>query len=278
MIRISNKQAGLSLIELMLAMLLGIFLIAGISIVYLSSKRTYNASNQLSQLDESARIAIKALREHIEHAGYTRTGARNFPYLLSSSLTTAFACPSGDSNVSNPNTVRFAENDHSAGHGDSIGVAFQADKTLMRDCTGTAIPNDCLANSATSMVYNSFWVQVSAADGYPNLYCGGSRNYMPQPLAQGIENIQFLYGVDNDGAENGWKIDQYKTANNMTSADWEKVMTVKAALLVRSLERVHAQAEGGSYKLFEETITISPADRYQRAVYTTTIHLRNVAL
>lgn len=276
MIKISNKQTGLSLIELMLAMILGIFLIAGISTVYLSSKKTYNASNQLSQLDESARIAIKALREHIEHAGYARATLRNFPYILSNSLTTALSCPNGDSNVSNANVIRIAENNYSNDHGDSIGVAFRADNSLMRDCTGTAVPASCLSTSATSMVYNSFWVQVSSSDGYPNLYCGGSRNYMPQPLAQGIENIQFLYGIDQDGAENGWKIDQYKTANDVTSVEWEKVMTVKAALLVRSLERVHDQAERGSYKLFEETITIEPADRYQRAVYTTTIHLRNV--
>ena len=65
-----NKQRGISLIELMIAMVVSLVLVAGISTVYMSSKRNYQARDQLSLMDESARIALNALTKHLEHAGY----------------------------------------------------------------------------------------------------------------------------------------------------------------------------------------------------------------
>ncbi|MFN3785266.1 MAG: PilW family protein, partial [Thiothrix sp.] len=68
--RYRQTQRGLSLIELMIAMVVSLVLIAGVGTVYISSKRNYQARDQLSLMDESARIALTALSKHLEHAGY----------------------------------------------------------------------------------------------------------------------------------------------------------------------------------------------------------------
>ncbi len=264
------RQRGLSMIELMLAMVLGIFLIGGISTVYISSKKTYKATNQLSQQDENARIAIKALREHIEHAGYMTTGIRNFAHMVTSTPSSV-NCSGGDSNIVNASSIRLSKNNLNS-FGDSVAVAFRADSRLLRDCSGGGLPAACLSSSAASMVYNSFFVAQPNASRPPALYCGGSRNYVIQPLAEGVENIQFLYGEDNDGADNGWVVSQYVTANAVT--DWSNIIAIKAALLVRSVDTVFDYAESKNYNLFGESITTN--DKYQRAVYTTTIYLRNI--
>ena len=51
MIKISDrKQFGITIIELMIAMVLGLMLIAGISNVYLTTKNSYRLTENLSRL------------------------------------------------------------------------------------------------------------------------------------------------------------------------------------------------------------------------------------
>lgn len=75
----SRKQAGLSLIELMIAITLSLLLMAGIMQMFLTSKQTYNTNNALSRVQESGRFAIDFLTYDIRNAGYKGecTGAPN---------------------------------------------------------------------------------------------------------------------------------------------------------------------------------------------------------
>ena len=66
-----KRFAGVSLIELMVAMLLGLFLIAGIGHLFLSSNRTYMLQDELSRIQENARFAMDLLARDIRMAGYT---------------------------------------------------------------------------------------------------------------------------------------------------------------------------------------------------------------
>ncbi|MET4695135.1 PilW family protein [Endozoicomonas lisbonensis] len=65
------RQAGVSLIELLVAMLLGLFLIAGIGHLFLSANRTYMLQDELSRIQENARFAMDLLARDIRMAGYT---------------------------------------------------------------------------------------------------------------------------------------------------------------------------------------------------------------
>ena len=64
------KMQGLSLIELMIAMVVGIFLIGGLSSIYLNSKGTDKMRSQISEMEENARTALMSMRHIISHAGY----------------------------------------------------------------------------------------------------------------------------------------------------------------------------------------------------------------
>ncbi len=64
------KQQGMSLIELMVAMGLGVFLILGVINVFLSNKDSTQVENSLARLQENGRIALDLLVSDIRDANY----------------------------------------------------------------------------------------------------------------------------------------------------------------------------------------------------------------
>lgn len=65
-----RQQAGLSLVELMIAVALGMLLMLGVMQVFLSSKNTYASNQELSEIQESGRFALEILTRDIRNAGY----------------------------------------------------------------------------------------------------------------------------------------------------------------------------------------------------------------
>ncbi|SDO80071.1 PilW family protein [Ectopseudomonas guguanensis] len=65
-----KRQAGLSLVELMIAITLSLLLIAGVLQIFLSSKQTYSTNNALSRVQESGRFAMDFLTQDIRNTGY----------------------------------------------------------------------------------------------------------------------------------------------------------------------------------------------------------------
>lgn len=307
-IKTSFTQAGFSLIEIMIAMALGLFLVGGIATVYVSSKETYALRDQISELDENARVAMKALRTHIENAGYASRigGAQIVNYIIPTGFVpTAITCPTGQTNIIKVENI-FGSADGSTVNnigGDKIAVSYLADDQIFKDCTGSSWKNRCTVDPTKSLanwddespqaqqarqVYSAFKVTKSTTrknslnQGIPELVCGGSLNTYTQPWAQGIENMQLRYGVDISpdpipvGQKKQWQVDQYWTATEVSANNaWDKVALVQVGLLVRTVEPVFKQSEAKTYQLFEQQIATN--DRYKRAVYTTTIYLRNIA-
>ncbi len=66
----ARQQVGMTLIELMVAMSIGLFLIGGALYMYSQSKNTYRASDSLSRLQESARFALDTIEPDIRLARY----------------------------------------------------------------------------------------------------------------------------------------------------------------------------------------------------------------
>ena len=62
---------GFSLIELLVAMTLGLFLIGGAITMFMSNSRTYNEQVSMSRLQENARFALDILMRDIRIAGYS---------------------------------------------------------------------------------------------------------------------------------------------------------------------------------------------------------------
>lgn len=284
----SNRQQGMSLIELMIAMVVSLVLIGGVGTVYVSSKRSYQARDQLSLMGESARVALEALTKHLEHAGYA-TPAKlplgNYMYVKGDANPPVAACGGSDTGVhaSLPLTTfaaRATQDDYKPDgvnpSGDAISVRFIGDDSLFSDCANGVLPTSCRAGVGPSMeaglIYNTFFVNVSG--GQPSLMCSGSRNVAAVPVVPGVEHIQFMYGVD---ANSDSTVDKYVNASTVGAGEWQQVVSIKIAILVRSQEPVlpEAPSTATSYQLLDKTVTPA-ADRFQRAVYTAVVHLRNV--
>lgn len=65
-----QRQSGLSLVELMIAMALSLLLMLGVIQIFLSSKQTYSTNSALSRVQESGRFAMEFLAQDIRNTGY----------------------------------------------------------------------------------------------------------------------------------------------------------------------------------------------------------------
>jgi len=90
-----------------------------------------------------------------------------------------------------------------------------------------------------------------------------------EELVEGIEQIQVQYGVDTNGDV---IVDAYRTADNVT--DWNDVISVSVALLVRSLDEYGVDRDQRSYAVLDVTVA-APNDRRLREVFTATASIRN---
>lgn len=70
----SIHNRGFSLIELMIAMVIGLLLLAGISSMFMTNKRIYRAQDEMGRLQENARFAMEMLIRDIRMTGYVGCG------------------------------------------------------------------------------------------------------------------------------------------------------------------------------------------------------------
>jgi len=63
-------QAGISLIELLVSLLLGMFLSAGIVVTYLESKRNYAMEEEMARIQENGRYSLSLLKRELMLAGF----------------------------------------------------------------------------------------------------------------------------------------------------------------------------------------------------------------
>jgi type IV pilus assembly protein PilW len=76
-----NGQQGVSLVELMVSLVLGLVLVFGVTEIYVNSKSTYNVNEEMSRLQENARFIFDLMvpgETGIRMAGFTGCGAANF--------------------------------------------------------------------------------------------------------------------------------------------------------------------------------------------------------
>lgn len=93
MIRPGHRQAGLSLVELMIAVTLSLILGLGIIQIFSSSKQTSRVQNALARLQENARFALDILSHDIRMAG--QLGCNNNAHITDSSNDTLAAFNDG---------------------------------------------------------------------------------------------------------------------------------------------------------------------------------------
>ncbi len=79
MTRIMNnmrRSFGFSLVELLVALVLGLFVVAGVIQVYVSNKQAYRVNDAMERIQENARFAMHFLTRDIRMAGYRGCAGR----------------------------------------------------------------------------------------------------------------------------------------------------------------------------------------------------------
>jgi type IV pilus assembly protein PilW len=70
----TSLDAGFGLIELMISMLLGLLVVAGVCGVFLANKQAYSATSALGEVQDASRIGFEMLARDIRAAGLTGCG------------------------------------------------------------------------------------------------------------------------------------------------------------------------------------------------------------
>lgn len=157
--------------------------------------------------------------------------------------------------------------------------------------TGLGSPLDCSTTAGTAYQYDTdaFVMRIISRAYYIGTGASG-RNALfrldtnnngalgaPVELAEGVQDMQLVYGVDTDG---DGAVDTYERADALTAATWGNVLSVQVNVLVESEDdRLSDQPQ--SYVLFDgtaaSTTPVVPTDNRLRRVYSSTTTVRNRA-
>ncbi len=232
----NHSQTGISLIEIMIALLIGAFLIGGVLQIFIGSKQTYRMQENLSRLQENGRFAMDFLAKDIRMAGYRAC------------LT--FTSPS-------PDPVPWPIN------GTNDAGLNASDTIIIQMST-----SNCSFPLTSTTVLTITYSIKAGASGQPALF--KNDGITTRELVEGIENMQILYGVDidSDGTLGYGTPNYYVPASSVTN----KVVSIRLSLLAATLDdNLTIQPQPYTFK----GTTTTPTDRKIRRVFTSTIALRN---
>lgn len=132
-----TRARGLTLIELMVAMVLGLLLLGGVASIVIANGEAYRANEGLSQVQESSRTAFELLARDIRQAGSTACGSGSLTNVLNNTNQWWQQDWTG---------VRgYAGNDNTAGVAFGNGVADRingTDALLLQGMAGTGLSVD----------------------------------------------------------------------------------------------------------------------------------------
>lgn len=207
-----SRQRGLSLVELMVAMTIGLFLMGAVGMLYVNTATSSRASSLESQMNEDAALALELLQQQIQLAGFSSvsaSGQRTFagravfgcdgPFVNGSSNFNALACnPAPANGASDELAVRYeasALNSQTVAGGAPANCAFEG----ITAWDAFTAPNNEGAAAATPMILadNRYYV-ANDANGVPSLFCRGRTGTgfgNATALIPNVENMQIQYAV-----------------------------------------------------------------------------------
>ncbi|NEX17167.1 MAG: hypothetical protein C1943_11175 [Halochromatium sp.] len=241
------RQRGFTLVEVMIALTIGLFLSGGILALFITSKQSYHVSEAMSEVQERGRFAIEFLARDLRQAGF-----REFDQAtnVQTTLTEPIIIGWEGANV-DPSTESLAS------------YTAQTDVFRIRY---RWFDSDTNAFTDRQVLY---YIAPSSVPGLRRKIDTSNA----QELMEGVYDMQISYGLDTDGDD---QLDSYALASAV--ADWNQVVTVRVNLLLRSSENNQAEAPMALPFLLNDgttTFIASTGDRGIYQMFSTTIALRN---
>ncbi len=216
-----RHEAGFSLVELMIAITLGLIVLLAVGSIYIGSRQTYRVQEDNARLQEAGRYALEMLGRSIRQAG--ANAEMNF-----NKTATALQCnvPGVCNAIGGVNGVAVTDPD-------TLTVQFYAGSEELDPALPGWIARDCTGGKANpalgQVVTNTFNITAT------NLRCTGSVGGA-QPLVENVEDLQVVYGIDDtdvSGNPNYRSADLYVAAP--TAAQLPSVVTARVCVQIRSV-------------------------------------------
>jgi len=300
--RLSNRAPGRSLLELMVALVIGFIILAAVLLTSLGNGGSSRRQDSLTTLNEDAQIAANLLSSQLRMAGYSsftgipQVGLGGMSYRNYNGPPVR-GCDGGMQNIgvamSNINCVGGAGPD-------AFMVAYEATTTnTFPTAASPAVPTDCLGASlpppigsddlgSTGTYYlasNIFYVDRNTN----SLMCSGNGNLgQPQPLIGNVIDMQVTYGVAAmpAAAANQDQIPLYEATQYLTATEvdqlpilpagtlppergrWVRVVSMRVCLVMQSATELYDQIS--PYTGCNGQQVVPPDRRAYRAVNITT--------
>lgn len=309
--KVLSRQSGVSLIELMIAMMLGLFLTFALVEILINGKQSFGSANHLSRLQENGRTATNLVVTDLKRAGYLG-GNSNVQDIFGSSgqfTPAAVSC-----NATNTDWGRMISQPLVGLNDTNVGYACIPDADYLRGDVLTVrhampwIEGGALTGTRLYLRSSLFQGKIfigSAKDQTTNriddpqgqlnvrelqahsFFIGDSGrscgdNAIPSLFrvsldASGLPDVEeLLPGVSNLQVQYGTSADggvngRYLNANEVVN--WDNVVTVRIWLLMRAECSETGYLDTVTYTMGDQVVT--PADNFRRQLYSSVVLIRN---
>jgi type IV pilus assembly protein PilW len=258
-------ERGHTLLELLIAMALGLLVTAGAVSLYTTQRTAFEHASNAMRIREAGLTALTLIGQQLQMAGFVPAYVERYdgPPPLS-------GCSGG----------RPTGADHSlacttlASRSDGVVVRYVGDGvSTWPSATGSA--TDCLGQAVTgtnaafggqdALVVNRYFASVSGSTGEPELYCEGSgKAGSAQPLVEGVERLRVRYWLANSLSS----VD----ASAVAADQWAKIVAVDLCVLVRGAP----QGQRSRY-VDCDGVSVLGTDSRPRQAFSRQVALRNHA-
>lgn len=266
-----GRQRGMSLVELMVAMTIGLIITVVIANLFLGTKETYRTQDDLSRIQENLRFAFQVVGRTVRLAGYRADWNRTVDQVFLGSSPIDGTNGTG-ANGSDVLIVRFQGSGTGASSANCLASnsCGGADGRVL-DCLGNRVDRQMGpgAGPGVSFVENRFSVRAGGANGGPALFCSINQGTTWVEIVPDIENMQVLYGEKTGPTA----VDRYLAAGTV-GLNLNQVLNMRIALLHRSPNFTAGETDTRTYNLVG--VNVGPFnDRRIRLAATSNFVLRN---
>jgi type IV pilus assembly protein PilW len=275
-----KSQAGMTLIEIMISLLIGFFLLAGVLQIFSASQQTYRMQSNLSRLQENGRFALDFLAHDIRMAGYW--GCLNG---LNTDITgTDNNIVAGDSIDNGTDTIVLRAvldlfiltpplSCNTAAN--TQGSCCTTDPSLSANNCLLANLVNCYADTSSTVTY-----KINTSVLQQDTGVVGDLHGKHNGMVEGIQDMQIFYGEDTDmdcftRKSPDYVPNYYVSANSVVNMC--KVVSIRISLLAVTLDD-NLTPQPIPYTYYVNNVltnNIIPTDRKIRRVFNSTIALRN---
>lgn len=298
---IENTPRGFTLVELMIAMTIGLFLVGGALAVYLQSRQAFRTADRIARVQELARYAMDIIEPDVRMAGLwgnalSAAGGANIANAVADSVISPNCGANWIGDAAHPidgrdNGARLSAGCSASNVGsDALIVrrtavadsALDADKIQVRSTrlaalivNGDTTPSafDTGKTATHDLIVRAYYVtQSSGVFALKRRTLAGSTGaftFFEEDIAPGIQDLQVQFGVDSD---NDGQPDQYVDPDAIAN---RRIVSARIWLLATADEPEADFQDDAIYAYANRRFKNAFSDRRRRALLVKTIRLRN---